>query len=100
MDVQTSQFQVSRSKAGDGSEPNTFTLDPKAVKESMDASALAYQYEVAKACGIALEKRILSFNDKQPTASKEDHKAKYNRPLRANTSSQSAKRLIPTAAER
>ncbi|KAI8918305.1 WD40-repeat-containing domain protein [Powellomyces hirtus] len=65
----------------------------------MDPEALAYQEQVAKACGVALDKRILAFNAEAPTASRHDLKTSWNRPLR-NPNSTANKRRVKTEPEK
>ncbi|KAJ3013546.1 ubiquitin-protein transferase activating protein [Thoreauomyces humboldtii] len=64
----------------------------------MDPEALAYQEQVAKACGVALDKRILAFNVEPPTASRHDLKTSWSRPLRNPNSI--TQRRIKTEPER
>ncbi|KAJ3225551.1 ubiquitin-protein transferase activating protein [Clydaea vesicula] len=62
----------------------------------LDVNAIAYQEEVAKACGVALDKRILAFNIEPPPSDHRDVlKANWNRPLRPPNSNL-AKRKIST----
>ncbi|KAI8818765.1 WD40 repeat-containing protein [Fimicolochytrium jonesii] len=65
----------------------------------MDPEALAYQEQVAKACGVALDKRILAFNAEPPAASRHEIKTSWNRPLR-NPNSTAAKRRVKTEPEK
>lgn len=65
----------------------------------IDSADLAYQEEVAQACNIALDKRILSFNAKPPSNDKEDLRANYNRPLKKSTSTAFRRRIL-TSPER
>jgi cell division cycle protein 20 (cofactor of APC complex) len=83
------------------SNTSTFTMDPVSEQNTLDSSGLAYQYEVAKACGLALEKRILSFRQHQPgQVDKEDSRSKFNRPVRPKSNTQHMRRKIPTVPER
>lgn len=68
-------------------------------KSPLDAAGLAYQYEVAKACGLALDKRILAFHEEPPVNQKDDFRARLNRPLRPNTAAP-CRRRIPTNPDR
>ncbi|KAK9474141.1 WD40-repeat-containing domain protein [Dipodascopsis tothii] len=64
-----------------------------------DPAALAYQSQVAEACGISLNTRILAFQPPAPQSSKPiDLRSQYNRPLKP-VSSQS-RRKLPSAPER
>lgn len=99
MDVQNAQFHVTRTKSMEENTTSTFTLDPKVIQETLDASGLAYQYELAKTCGLALEKRVLNFQAEHTGSSvhsnKEDTvRSKYTRPLKQT------KRKIPMVPER
>ncbi|KAK9767417.1 WD repeat-containing protein slp1 [Basidiobolus ranarum] len=85
MDLSNSQFHIAHKDM---------------TKEQMlDSAALAYQEQVAKACGIALDKRILAFKGAPPTNDKEDLRKIYNRPLKTSVS-QLSKRKILNAPER
>ena len=88
MDIASSQFNMSRKSTT--SHPSTTLMDP---------SDIAYQESVAKACGVALDKRILAFAKDAPVSKKEDLRATWSRPLKPNTSTLS-KRRIPGAPER
>jgi cell division cycle protein 20 (cofactor of APC complex) len=84
MDIASAQFNLKEHK---------FT------PHNLDADTLAYQEEMAKACGLALDQRILAFKAEPPMARKEDLRTTWNRPLRA-PNSKIAKRQIPTAPEK
>jgi hypothetical protein len=106
MDLANSQFQISRAKseaaaasAGAPGQANVFNMDPSSTNDALDSAGLAYQYEVARACGLALDKRILAFHEQPPVNDKEDLRAKYNRPLKA-ASAAVMKRRIPTIPDR
>ncbi len=59
-----------------------------------------YQSSVAKACGIALNQRILQYQPPAPQSSRSvDLRSQYNRPLKSAVSAQH-RRKIPTAPER
>ena len=103
MDLPTSQYQLSRTRSsGEASSQSSSSAyaTTKSDTETLDSSGLAYQYEVAKACGLALDRRILTFQEQPPVSDKEELKAKYNRPMRPTTASNIAKRKIPTVPER
>ncbi|EGF80379.1 hypothetical protein BATDEDRAFT_2171, partial [Batrachochytrium dendrobatidis JAM81] len=59
----------------------------------------AYQEQLAKACGIAIDQRILAFNIEPPGVERQDLRTTWNRPLRA-PNVKLAKRRIPTIAEK
>jgi cell division cycle protein 20 (cofactor of APC complex) len=73
--------------------------DQKFNPKHLDAETLAYQEEMAKACGLALDQRILAFKAEPPVPRKEDLRTTWNRPLKA-PNSRIAKRKIPTTAEK
>ncbi|RKP37547.1 WD40-repeat-containing domain protein [Dimargaris cristalligena] len=64
MNVSSAQFNLTR--RGSTSEPT-----------GLDAPTSAYQEEVAKACGITLDKRILAFKSEPPPNEKEDLRQTY-----------------------
>ena len=68
--------------------------------EKVDPESLTYQFELAKACGLALDKRILSFRKgtDENTRTLTNVNANLTRPLRPYVTA--AKRKIPTAPER
>ncbi|KAJ3177409.1 ubiquitin-protein transferase activating protein [Geranomyces variabilis] len=65
----------------------------------MEPETLAFQEQVAKACGVALDKRILAFNAEAPLASRQELKTSWNRPLR-NPNSTMNKRRVTKDPER
>ncbi|CAG8573966.1 4261_t:CDS:2, partial [Acaulospora colombiana] len=68
-------------------------------KESyMGSAELEYQEKLAEACGIALNKRILSFKVEPPSSQKEDLRKIYKTPLK--TTSINMRRRIMTVPER
>ncbi|KAI8325026.1 WD40 repeat-like protein [Martensiomyces pterosporus] len=81
MDMASSQFNIARS---DG-------------ERSLDGATMAYQEEVARACGVALNKRILTFKEEAPTSEKEDLRQIYSRPaLKPNASTGARRRILST----
>ncbi|KAI8896488.1 WD40-repeat-containing domain protein [Globomyces pollinis-pini] len=64
----------------------------------LDNEGIAYQEVLAKACGVALEKRILSFSVEPPTSNRQSIRHQWNRPTKPKTST--AKRRIPLLPER
>ena len=83
MDMASSQFNIKESQR---------------VK-TLDADALAYQEKMAKACGVAIDQRILAFALEPPTAQKHDLRTTWNKPLRP-PNAKLAKRRIPTVPEK
>ncbi|KXS09401.1 WD40 repeat-like protein [Gonapodya prolifera JEL478] len=66
----------------------------------MDPSSLAYQEEVARACGLALDKRILAFaSEPPPSEHPTDLRSHWNRPLRPPVNP-AARRKVATQPER
>jgi hypothetical protein len=88
MDLASAQFSSIK-------EPKLSSLP----RQHLDPETLAYQEEMAKACGLALDQRILAFKAEPPMAQKTDLRTTWNRPLR-NPNSRTAKRKIPTAPEK
>ena len=76
-----------------------FNLLDHGQSKHLDIDTLTYQEEMAKACGLALDQRILAFKDQPPMAKKEDLRTTWNRPLKG-PNSKNAKRKIPASAER
>jgi cell division cycle protein 20 (cofactor of APC complex) len=64
----------------------------------LDHDSLQYQQVMAKACGVALEKRILSFSLQPPPTDRHDLRASWNRPVKPKTAI--AKRRIPLVPEK
>jgi len=83
MNVASSQFNLSR---------------PPVPPAPLSPNALAYQESVAKACGVALDKRILAFSAAAPSPDREDLRTTWNRPLRSMNPTK--RRKIPTTPER
>jgi cell division cycle protein 20 (cofactor of APC complex) len=65
---------------------------------TLDHDALQYQETMAKACGVALEKRILAFALDPPVNERLDVRHAFNRPVRPKTAI--AKRRIPLVPEK
>ncbi|KAJ1648869.1 WD repeat-containing protein slp1 [Dispira simplex] len=67
-----------------------------------DEASSAYQEEVAKACGLSLNKRILAFKSEPPPNEKEDLRLTYNQTFKAipTVPAQRPKRRILTTPER
>ncbi|KAJ1926860.1 WD repeat-containing protein slp1 [Tieghemiomyces parasiticus] len=90
INVSSAQFNLSRSGSG--------------TELTLDTTANAYQEEVARACGISLDKRILAFKSEPPPNEKEDLRQTYGQPLKSSTTASAnaarSKRRILTAPER
>ncbi|KAJ1964171.1 WD repeat-containing protein slp1 [Dipsacomyces acuminosporus] len=84
MDMASSQFNIARADS----------------EQALDGAATAYQEEVARACGIDLNKRILTFKEEAPTSEKDDLRQIYSRPALKSTASTGAKRRILSTPER
>ncbi|TPX43928.1 hypothetical protein SeLEV6574_g04802 [Synchytrium endobioticum] len=84
MDMASSQLNIARKENPD----KPCYLDP---------AHLAYQEEIAKACGLALDKRILSFALEPPAPAQNDLRTQWSRPLRPNATT---KRRIATMPDR
>ncbi|KAJ1721403.1 WD repeat-containing protein slp1 [Coemansia erecta] len=84
MDMASSQFNIARSDA----------------PQPLDGSTIAYQETVANACGVSMNKRILTFKEEAPTSEKEDLRQVYSRPALKATASTSTKRRILNTPER
>ena len=93
MDINTAQFHIRNSSKDAGHSANGSEKLP-----TLDHEGLAYQEVMAKACGLALEKRILSFAVEPPPSDRHDLRATWNRPTRPKTAI--AKRRIPLAPEK
>lgn len=89
MDLESSQYHIQSHRS------NSIT---QSTTQFMDTSTIAYQEEIAKACGVALDKRILSFTADPPPShnlNKLIINQSWNRPLRHIT-----KRKIAQAPEK
>ncbi|KAI8923059.1 WD40-repeat-containing domain protein [Entophlyctis helioformis] len=67
--------------------------------QSLDPETMAYQEQLAKSCGVALDQRILTFSLEPPQADRTDMRATWQRPLR-QPNHRVAKRRIPTCPEK
>lgn len=85
MSMPTSQYNLSR---------------PASQPQTADPQALAYNEELAKACGVAIDRRILAFNSEPPPS---DHvanpSAAWSRPVRPAIQAK-ARRQVATLPER
>ncbi|KAJ2547885.1 WD repeat-containing protein slp1 [Coemansia sp. RSA 1933] len=81
MDIASSQFNIARSDS----------------EQPLDGATIAYHEEVARACGVTLNKRILAFKEEAPTSEKDDLRQVYSRPvLKTNTSTTATRRILTT----
>ncbi|KAI9014056.1 WD40-repeat-containing domain protein [Hyaloraphidium curvatum] len=89
MSLPASQYNLSRPPSASSSSTQT-----------LDAQSLAYQEELAKACGVAINQRILTFSSEPPPS---DHVANpsqaWSRPLRPSVKA-SSRRHVATLPER
>lgn len=70
------------------------------AKNSESPTSIAYQSSVAKACGIALNTRILEFQPAAPHSSRAvDLRSQYNKPLKT-TVDPAFRRKVPTTPDR
>ncbi|KAJ3292374.1 ubiquitin-protein transferase activating protein [Borealophlyctis nickersoniae] len=86
MDQATSQFNLKEA-------PDTNT-------KPLDSESLAYQEEIAKACGIALGQRILTFKTEAPSTDREDLRTTWSRPLRPPNSFTAKKRRFKSEPDK
>ncbi|PIA15287.1 WD40 repeat-like protein [Coemansia reversa NRRL 1564] len=84
MDMASSQFNIARA---DSDIP-------------LDGASIAYQEEVARACGVSINKRILKFKEEAPTSEKDDLRQVYSRPALKSSAPTGAKRRILNTPER
>ncbi|KAJ2782563.1 WD repeat-containing protein slp1 [Coemansia javaensis] len=84
MDMASSQFNIARADA----------------ETPLDGAAAAYQEEIARACGVSLNKRILTFREEAPTSERDDLRQVYSRPALKSSASTGAKRRILNTPER
>ncbi|KAJ2742817.1 WD repeat-containing protein slp1, partial [Coemansia sp. BCRC 34490] len=81
MDIASSQFNIARSDS----------------EQPLDGATIAYHEEVARACGVSLNKRILAFKEEAPTSEKDDLRQVYSRPvLKTNTAATTTRRILTT----
>lgn len=76
------------------------TSSEDTTNHSKDLATLVYEEEVANACGVTLDKRILAFKAEPPSCDVDDIRAQYNRPIKHQMVSQHNRRRILTAPER
>ncbi|KAJ2891548.1 WD repeat-containing protein slp1, partial [Coemansia aciculifera] len=83
-DHASSQYNISRSDS----------------EQPLDGATIAYQEEAARACGISLNKRILSFKEEAPTSERDDLRQVYSKPVLKTSASTTTKRRIFNTPER
>lgn len=98
-DVASSQYLLNRTVSSLNND-DTGTGNANITSTLPDSCDLTYQGEVARACGIAMDQRILSFKKSRPVSSAEKElSARYlNKPGRGK--GVHARRKIPTVPER
>ncbi|OZJ04249.1 hypothetical protein BZG36_02483 [Bifiguratus adelaidae] len=65
----------------------------------LDSATIAYQEEIARACGVSLDKRVLAFKAEPPSNDKEDLRVNYGSNLQTNLAANFRRRIL-TAPER
>ncbi|KAJ2061493.1 WD repeat-containing protein slp1 [Coemansia sp. S146] len=83
-DLASSQFNIARADS----------------EQPLDGATIAYHEEVARACGVSINKRILSFKEEAPTSDRDDLRQVYSRPALKPSASTAAKRRILNTPER
>ncbi|KAJ1916580.1 WD repeat-containing protein slp1 [Mycoemilia scoparia] len=102
MDMASSQFNLANpgslpAHGNDGAGSVSGSDCEQPGNQTLDSTKLAYQEEVAKACGVSLNKRILAFNTEAPISDKEDIRQLYSRPqLKTSTSTANKRRILTT----
>ncbi|KAJ2767039.1 WD repeat-containing protein slp1, partial [Coemansia nantahalensis] len=84
MDIASSQFSIARADAD----------------APLDGATAAYQEEIARACGVSINKRILTFREEAPTSDRDDLRQVYSRPALKSGAATAAKRRILNTPER
>ncbi|KAI9501635.1 WD repeat-containing protein slp1 [Coemansia spiralis] len=84
MDIASSQFNIARADS----------------EQPLDGATIAYHEEVARACGVSINKRILTFKEEAPTSEKDDLRQIYSRVALKSTASAVTKRRILNIPER
>ncbi|CAG8758872.1 6508_t:CDS:2, partial [Ambispora leptoticha] len=80
MDETSTQFNITHREPG--------------TDQNINSTDLAYQSELARACGIAIDKRILAFNVNPPPKERADLAQNYNRPLRSSNEIYKSRRIL------
>ncbi|KAJ2356634.1 WD repeat-containing protein slp1 [Coemansia sp. RSA 2618] len=83
MDMASAQFNITRGN-----------------EQPLDGTALAHQENVARAVGVTMNKRILTFKEEAPTSERDDLRQVYSQPALKPTVSMGAKRRILNTPER
>ncbi|KAJ2596222.1 WD repeat-containing protein slp1 [Coemansia sp. RSA 1721] len=84
MDMASSQFNIARSDS----------------EQPLDGATIAYHEEVARACGVSMNKRILAFKEEAPASERDDLRQVYSRPALKSTTSANTRRRILNTPER
>lgn len=84
MDMASSKFNIARADK----------------EQPLDSTTMAYHEEVARACGVSLNKRILTFREEAPTSERDDLRQAYSKPPLKSTTSTGTKRRILNTPER
>ncbi|KAG5458505.1 MAG: WD40-repeat-containing domain protein, partial [Olpidium bornovanus] len=69
-------------------------------EEYLNSGNLAYQEGIARACGLALDKRILMFKSEPPRSEGDEFRTTFSRPVRVNRPAASIRRRILQTPER
>ncbi|KAJ2687409.1 WD repeat-containing protein slp1 [Coemansia spiralis] len=77
-----------------------FNIARSDTEQPLDGATIAYHEEVARACGVSINKRILSFKEEAPTSDRDDLRQVYSRPALKSNASTTAKRRILNTPER
>ncbi|KAJ2444288.1 WD repeat-containing protein slp1, partial [Coemansia sp. RSA 2424] len=96
--VQYDRFIPSRNDKDHAS--SQFNIARSDNEQPLDGATIAYHEEVARACGISINKRILSFKEEAPTSDRDDLRQVYSRPALKSSVPTAAKRRILTTPER
>ncbi|KAJ2744367.1 WD repeat-containing protein slp1 [Coemansia sp. BCRC 34301] len=96
--VQYDRFIPSRNDKDHAS--SQFNIARSDDDQPLDGATIAYQEEVARACGVSINKRILSFKEEAPTSDRDDLRQVYSRPTLKPNASTTAKRRILNTPER
>ncbi|KAJ1670844.1 WD repeat-containing protein slp1 [Coemansia sp. RSA 25] len=96
--VQYDRFIPSRNDKDHAS--SQFNIARSDNEQPLDGATIAYHEEVARACGISINKRILSFKEEAPTSDRDDLRQVYSRPALKSNAPAAAKRRILTTPER
>ncbi|KAJ1676247.1 WD repeat-containing protein slp1, partial [Spiromyces aspiralis] len=99
IDITSSQFNLDQASNTSGGDPMASDAgDNSGATGCLDSNTLAYQEEVARACGVSLNKRILAFSAEAPVSNKEDLRQIYSHrpPLKTTASINNKRRILAT----